>query len=45
MNTDCVGFVLVVMVATIIFVAWLTIDQEEFDRDFKRINETAEKED
>jgi len=30
------------MVAVIVAVAWLTIDQEEFDRNFERYRKTEE---
>jgi hypothetical protein len=39
---DYVGWLLVAMVAGIVFVSWLTIDQEEFDRNFERYRKTEE---
>jgi len=44
MSTDCVGFILVAMVATIIVVAWLTIDQEDFNKRFERMKESGQEE-
>ena len=42
MLEDYVGWLLVAMVAGIVFVSWLTIDQEEFDRNFERYRKTEE---
>ena len=39
---DYVGWLLVAMVAGIVAVAWLTIDQEEFNRNFERYRKTEE---
>jgi len=42
---DYVGWLLVAMVAGIVFVSWLTIDQEEFNRNLERMKKAAEEED
>ena len=39
---DYVGLLLVAMVAVIVAVSWLTIDQEEFNRNFERYRKTEE---
>ena len=45
MLEDYVGWLLVAMVAGIIAVSWLTIDQEEFNRNLERMKKAAEEED
>jgi len=42
---DYVGLLLVAMVAVIVAISWLTIDQEEFNRKFERMKKAAEEED
>jgi len=39
---DYVDWLLVAMVAVIVAVSWLTIDQEEFNRNFERYRKTEE---
>lgn len=39
---DYVGLLLVAMVAGIVIISWLTIDQEEFNRNFERYRKTEE---
>ena len=45
MLEDYVGWLLVAMVAGIVFVSWLTIDQEEFNRNLERMKKAEEEED
>ena len=42
MLEDYVGLLLVAMVAVIVGISWLTIDQEEFNRNFERYRQTEE---
>jgi len=42
MLEDYVGLLLVAMVAVIVVISWLTIDQEEFNRNFERYRKTEE---
>jgi len=42
---DYVDWLLVAMVSGIIVVSWLTIDQEEFNRNLERMKKAAEEED
>jgi len=44
MLEDYVGLLLVAMVASIVTISWLTIDQEEFNRKFERMKKAAEEE-
>jgi len=44
MLENYVGLLLVAMVAVIVGISWLTIDQEEFDRKFERMKKAAEEE-
>jgi len=44
MLENYVGLLLVAMVASIVTISWLTIDQEEFDRKFERMKKAAEEE-
>jgi len=42
MLEDYVGWLLVAMVVSIVTISWLTIDQEEFNRNFERYRKTEE---
>ena len=44
MLEDYVGYLLVATVCAIVFVSWVTIDQEDFNRKFERMKKAAEEE-
>lgn len=44
MTEDYVSCLLVAMVCAIVFVSWITIDKEEFNRKFERMKQAAEEE-